>query len=168
MDSKGIVYFTEPGNSVIRKLAADGTLVTVAGIYGTSGAEGDGGPAVDALLNKPTAITVDVKGNIYVADTGNHTVRVISGGIILPVAGETGVSNNDGENATNPAYSYRFRFPMGVAADAAGNTLFIADSGNNKVDASELSTLSPRAPRATTPTATESSLSTLPVRVPAL
>jgi sugar lactone lactonase YvrE len=140
LDGKGNVFFTEPGNSVVRKLQADGTLVTVAGVYGTSGAEGDGGPANLALFNNPTAIAVDADGNIYVSDTGNHTVRVITGGVILPLAGETGASSNDGESATSPAYTYRWRLPMGLALDAAGN-LYVADSGNNKVDQVKLSTL---------------------------
>jgi sugar lactone lactonase YvrE len=135
------IFFTEPGNNVVREIQADGTLVTVAGIYKTSGAEGDGGPATSALFNYPTGVAVDSKGNIYVADSGNYTVRVISGGIIYPLAGEATAGNNDSESSTNPAYTYRWRIPMGVAVDSTGANLYVCDTGNNKVDKIAVSSL---------------------------
>ena len=140
-DGGATFYFTEPGNNVVRKLQVDGTVITVAGVYKASGADGDGGSATEALLTYPTGIAVDSEGNVYVSDTANHTIRVITGGVIYPFAGETGSSNNDSESSTNPAYTYRWRLPEGLAIDSTGKYLLVADTGNNKVDQISLSSL---------------------------
>ena len=60
-----------------RRLSAVGIISTVAG-NGSSGTSGDGGPATSALLNSPTGVFLDVLENIYIADYGNHIVRLIN------------------------------------------------------------------------------------------
>jgi trimeric autotransporter adhesin len=111
MDSKGVIYFTEPGNQVVRKLNLDGTLTTIAGQYGTAGNGGDGGPAVAMFLSNPTGIAVDNTGVVFVADTANFAAHIITkDGIALALAGQPGAS-----------------------ADNKGN-VFLADTSNNKID----------------------------------
>jgi sugar lactone lactonase YvrE len=141
LDSNGVLYFSEPGNSVIRKILPDGTVTTVAGTYGESGAAGDGGPALQAFLNNPTGLAVDAGGqNLYFADTNNHVVRVISSGVIYPLAGEMGQTGDDNEKTT-PAYTFRYRYPQGVALDPAGTALYVNDTAENRANKIPLSTL---------------------------
>jgi len=104
---------------------------------------GDGGPATAAYLNAPWGIALDSTGNLlYIADSGNHVVRVVNlaSGIITMVAG--GYTDNSSDSlptgATAPAGSFgpaevtRLNFPTSVAVDSKGN-VFIADSGNHRV-----------------------------------
>ena len=90
---------------------------------------GDGGTPTAAQLNAPQGVAVDTAGNVYVADTQNHKIRKISGGVISTFAGNgTPGFSGDGGAATAAALSY----PFGVAADVAGN-VFIAEFGNSRV-----------------------------------
>src|SRR5262249_12138812 len=79
VDPAGNVYFADTLNSRVRKIAADGTITTVAGshicvdnnnIAACHG--GDGGPAVDALLNQPFSVRLDPAGNLYIVDLGDN------------------------------------------------------------------------------------------------
>jgi NHL repeat len=125
----GSVYIAETGGHRIRKVAADGTISTVAGT-GTAGAGGDGGPATSAQLSSPQAVAVAADGTLYVADTGNNKVRRIgTGGTISTFAG-TGTAGAGGDGAAATAAT--LSGPTGVAVDAAGNVL-IGDTANNKV-----------------------------------
>ena len=82
-----------------------------------------------ARFGTPAAVAEDSAGNIYVADSLNHTIRKISAdGVVSTVAGSTGFSGSaDGIGAFA-----RFNAPNGIAVDGAGN-LFVADSGNNTI-----------------------------------
>ena len=139
VDSHGLLYFTEPGNQVVRKVQADGSVVTLAGQYGVSGSGGDGGPAVSMFLSNPTGIAVDNDGLIFVADTANFAAHLISGGIAYPLAGEVGSNSNDSETSNNqggvaaPAWAKRYRAIQGVTVDNNGN-VYLADASNNKLD----------------------------------
>jgi DNA-binding beta-propeller fold protein YncE len=75
--SSGTLYVADTENSCVRMLTADGEVSTVAGVCGERGFEGDGGPASDALLNRPYGVAVDTDGNLYIADTYNHRIRVV-------------------------------------------------------------------------------------------
>lgn len=86
IDMLGNLYIADTYNDRIRKVDAGGTITTIAG--GTRGYSGDGGPAADATLNLPHGIAVDGAGNIYIADTGNNRIRMVSSnGIISTIAG---------------------------------------------------------------------------------
>ncbi len=99
---------------------------TVAG----SGFDGDGGPALSALLVQPEGLARDAQGNLYVSDAGDHRIREISSaGTIRTVAG-TGVPGYSGDGG--PASAARLSQPYGIALDAAGN-LYIADLGNQRI-----------------------------------
>ena len=83
------VYFADSGNHRIRRInLATNILSNVAGT-GFAGYSGDGGPATSAMLNTPYSVILDASGNVYISDTGNNCIRVIttSGGIILNFAG---------------------------------------------------------------------------------
>ena len=134
VDSKGVVYFTEPGNNQIRKLLTDGTLVTIAG-QGAAGNGGDGGPAVSMFVSNPTGIAVDKNGIVFFADTANFTAHMIVNGIALPLAGQPGLNASDAETANPglPAWGRRYRAISGVAVDNIGN-VYLTDQTSNKID----------------------------------
>ena len=91
-DQQGNMYFVEMQNHVIRKVAAKtGVISTIAGT-GQAGYGGDGGPAVAAMFNRPHSIALDGRGNLYVADIGNHRIRRIDlqTGIVDTIAGDGG------------------------------------------------------------------------------
>ncbi len=128
-DPAGNFYIADRDNNKIRKVTPDGTIATIAGT-GTAGNTGDGNPAAEALLNAPEAVSVDAAGDVYVADTGNHRVRVITpSGAILAVAGNgTAGATGDGSAAINA----ELNAPSGVVPDNLGN-VYIADTGNGEI-----------------------------------
>ena len=124
--SSGEIYVAE-GNR-IREIK-DGLITTLAGT-GTAGSSGDGGPSAKAQLNTPQGLAVDSAGNVYIADTLNNRVRRVDlEGTITTVAG-TGESGYSGDG--NPGSKAKLNLPTGLAI-GFGDTLFIADTGNNVV-----------------------------------
>lgn len=76
-DKQGNMFFVEMKNHIVRKVdAKSGLISTIAGT-GKPGFSGDGGPATQAQLNVPHSITLDAAGNVYIADIGNHRVRIV-------------------------------------------------------------------------------------------
>jgi uncharacterized protein (TIGR03437 family) len=117
----------------VRKVTPQGIITTVAGTN-TTGYSGDGGPAVNAVLNYPAGIAVDSTGNVgnvYIADQRNNRIRKVisSTGIITTVAGNgTAAYSGDGGTAINASLNS----PAGIALDNSGN-LYVADQGNNRI-----------------------------------
>jgi len=74
----GTIYFSSSGSSVIRKVAPDGAIETVAGTSDGSGYSGDGGPATEAQLYNPQRLALDSAGNLYIADRTNRRIRRLS------------------------------------------------------------------------------------------
>ena len=74
-DKKGNMFVVERLNHVVRRVdARDQTISTVAGT-GTPGFSGDAGPAAQSTLRQPHSIQFDLKGDLYIADIGNHRIR---------------------------------------------------------------------------------------------
>ena len=75
----GNLYIADTHNSCVRKVDGEGIITTVAGQCGKRGSDGNGGPADEALLNRPYGVALDEEGNLYIADTHNHVIRVVYG-----------------------------------------------------------------------------------------
>jgi uncharacterized protein (TIGR03437 family) len=116
-------------SDVVRKIAADGTITTVAGNHETDYA-GDGGPATAASLHLPQGIAVGGDGAIFIADTYNRRVRRVSpGGTIDTLAGN-GISRYGGDGG--PAELAVLNMPEGLATGPEGS-LYVADSRNHRI-----------------------------------
>jgi trimeric autotransporter adhesin len=137
VDASGNIYIADTLNNRIRMVTkSTGIINTVAGSGqsgsspGKSGYSGDGGQATSATLSNPDGVALDASGNIYIADTANNRIRMVtkSTGIISTVAGKGGFYgySGDGRQATTAALAY----PSGVTIDASGN-IYIADTNNN-------------------------------------
>ena len=77
VDSTGAIYIADSYNNAIRRVDESGIITTIAGI-GRRGHSGDGGRAIEAEFHWPIGIAVDRSGNVYVSDTENHRVRVLT------------------------------------------------------------------------------------------
>src|SRR5579883_3165522 len=124
-DAKGNLYISDLGNYVVRRIDANGQITTFAG-NNTFGFSGDGGPAYLAALSTVDGIAIDASGNVYLADTLNSRVRIVTkDGNISTFAGNgsRGYSGDGG-----PAVNAQLYYPSGVAVDKNGN-VFIADYG---------------------------------------
>jgi len=137
LDPEGNLYIADTGNNLVRKVDTSGVITTVAGdTTGASrgmnaGFSGDGGPATSARLNAPSDVEIGPDGNLYIADTRNHCIRMVDGnGTITTVVGKGGNpgSDGDGRHATDG----RLYSPYGIAFDPEG-ILYIADTQNHRV-----------------------------------
>jgi sugar lactone lactonase YvrE len=131
VDSAGNLYIGDTNNQRIRFVsAATGQITTIAG-NGTVGFSGDGGTATSAELSFPDGVAVNSAGNLYIADSLNNVIRLVSAGTgtITTIAGNsTAGFSGDGGVPT----SAELNAPDGVAVDSGGN-LYITDSGNNRI-----------------------------------
>jgi kumamolisin len=126
VDAAGNLYVADQGNNVIRMITPTGAVSTLAG-SGTAGSADGTGTA--ASFNAPGGIGIDAAGNLYVADSYNHTIRKIAmpGAVVTTLAGSPGVAGSaDGFTGADA----RFNTPGDVQPDAFGN-VFVIDSGND-------------------------------------
>ncbi len=151
-DAAGNVYIADTQDNRVRVVNMQSVAITVAGVHINPGAIntiagngtpcsrgtnacGDGGSAKSANLNNPQGVAVDAAGNIYIADSGDHRIRVVSAkGIINPYAGS-------GQGCFNPlqgcgdggsALSAQFTNPWQISLDDAGN-LYVTDPPENRI-----------------------------------
>ncbi len=126
-DRAGNLYVADTSNHTIRRISASDEVSTLAGNAGQAGP--NDGQGASARFNNPHALTVDSAGNVYVADSRNHTVRKITpAGMVSTMAGRAG---NDG-SADGKGATASFHIPRGIAADSAGN-LYVSDTFNNTI-----------------------------------
>jgi len=148
IDSDGNLYIADTGNNRIRRVDKKGIISTVIG--SASGSSGDGGPAALAKLNAPQGVAVDSKGNVFVADTGNHLIRMVTvvkdstgkpldfastastvaGGTYINTAGAVAFSTTVVDGAPGPLSG--LNSPRGLSFDSNGK-LYISSQGDNRV-----------------------------------
>ena len=128
VDLSGDLYIADTNNNTIRKLVlASGTVTTLAGQAGLAGSADGTGTA--SSFNGPSGIAADATGNLYVADTLNHTIRMINpAGVVTTIAGAAG----SGGAVDASGSAARFHGPQGLILDGSGN-LFVADTNNNAI-----------------------------------
>ncbi|MCG6980723.1 MAG: hypothetical protein LJE88_04885 [Deltaproteobacteria bacterium] len=139
VDTSKNIYIADTENNVIRKVdGVTNVITTVAGDAGTgsNGYSGDDGPATEAQLDKPSGVFVDTFGNIYIADTENHCIRMtyydeaedrIEIATIAGIGDDHGYSG-DGDSPTLA----QLNKPQSAWVDKLGN-LLIADTDNNRI-----------------------------------
>ncbi len=144
----GDVYIADYSGNIIHKISAStGIMSIVVGVVSgtsaksasaTSGYAGDGGLSTAAKEFAARGVAADANGNVYIADSSNNVIRMVSGstGIITTYAG---INPGSGSAATSgfggdggPATSALFATPEDVEVDVNGN-VFVGDFGNNKV-----------------------------------
>ena len=139
--SEQLLYIADLSNHRVRKVdVRTGVITTVAGT-GTQGFSGDGGAATNAQLAFPAGIAVAPDGALYIAAAGSHRIRKVApDGTITTIAGtSTGGFAGDGGTAT----AAQLNFPSGLALNRAGTTLYVADFGNHRVRAIDLTATPP-------------------------
>ena len=122
IDLAGNVFVCDSGNYVVRKIATDGSIATIAG-NGTRGFSGDGGPAIFAQFTELTSIAVDKTGNVFVADLGNHRIRMISPNGIISTAAGNGKGFLSLSGDSRPAVSIQYLIPDAFALDTDGSLI---------------------------------------------
>jgi hypothetical protein len=127
LNSTGKGYIADTGNHVIRLVdAANGEVSTLAGTGSPGSSDGTG---TGAAFSSPEGLALDSSGNLYVADSGNATIRRITpAGVVTTFAGsagQVGAANGTGAAA-------RFNQPCALCLDPMGN-LYVVDRGNHTI-----------------------------------
>ncbi len=151
VDANGTLYVADRYNDTVRTITTDGVVTTLAGVPGGQGSTD--GTGTIARFNGPSDVAVDQNGNVFVADTGNHTIRKIApGGVVTTVAGTAGLAGATngtavvalletprgflatlaGADVALAADTALFNNPAAIAVDGDGN-VYVADSGNNTI-----------------------------------
>jgi len=126
-DAAGNLYVADTGSDTIRKITPGGVVTTVAGAAGVQGSADGTGAAARFYL--PVGIAVDANANLYVADTYNDTVRLVtSSGVVTTLAGQVGIAGTAG----GTGIAAQFDLPYGIAVDATG-VVYVADTLNTLV-----------------------------------
>ena len=126
MDLQSNLFVSDTGNNTIRKITPQGVVSTLAGVAQTSGYLD--GAAGSALFTSPLGLAVSAGGQLYVSDSGNHCIRIVSNGTVSTFAGNPqhwGAVDGGSTNAL-------FDSPCGITFDSAGN-LFVSDANNNAI-----------------------------------
>ncbi|MDT4912094.1 MAG: hypothetical protein QOC66_1222, partial [Pseudonocardiales bacterium] len=133
LDAAGNAYVSDYGNNRVRRIAPNGVITDFAGRSdGQPGNTGDEGAATEAALNHPRGLAVDVHGNVFIADSDNHRVRVVDPtGTIHNFAGDaTATAGNDGDGG--PARIAHLDGPVEVAVGPSGD-VYISEWTRHRV-----------------------------------
>ncbi len=132
IDVSGNLLIVDAGNDVVRQINSSGIISTIAG-NGLPGISGDGGPATDARLYRPTGITTNSSGNLYIADNQYSVIRKVTGAGIISRFGGDGITPTAGYSGDGgPATIAKMNHPFSVQLDGSGN-LFVADFYNSVI-----------------------------------
>ena len=125
IDNSGNIYVADMSNHKIRKITSSGNVSTFAGSGVASFANATG---TSASFDTPSGIAADSSGNVYVADSFNHSIRKITPlGVVSTLAGSGTIGSTDGTGT-----SASFNTPRGVCVDSSGN-IYVADTNNHKI-----------------------------------
>lgn len=143
VDAAGNVYVADAVNNVIRKIDPNGVVTTFAGANPVGGAPAPAGNAdgtgTAASFSAPQGLAIDGAGNLYVADTGNHAIRMItSAGVVTTLGGTAGGVSVASGYVDGTGTAARFNSPLGVAADQSGAggsavNVYVSDTQNSAV-----------------------------------
>ena len=147
LDAAGNMYIADSLHNRIRMVCGPSATPTIHGTSCSSGAgiistiagngnpaySGDGDAAANATLNLPSGVALDGAGNLYIADTGNNVIRVISAasGNIATIAGN-GTAGYGGDGLAATSAQTELNQPAGVTLDGNGN-IYIADTNNHRI-----------------------------------
>ena len=125
VDAGGNVYVADFRNNLVRKITSTGVVSTLAG---TVTNPADSTNTTPSVFFGPSGVAVDASGNVYVADSGDNQIKVVSpSGVVTSLAGSLNAGSNDGKGAAASFYN-----PTGVALDASNN-VYVADFLNNLI-----------------------------------
>ncbi len=145
VDSAGNVYVTDQGYNTIRKVTSTGVVTTLAGSAATFPGFVDG-QGVDARFSSPSYLAVGESGNVFIADTNNHTIRRLnSTELVTTIAGAADRIGSEAArigSETGIGGAARFNFPRGITVNTNGKIL-VSDWGNNRVIQGELAGFQP-------------------------
>jgi len=130
---QGNLYISDTLNHVIRRVDRNGHVTTVAGTPGVSGHRD--GTARSARLNRPSGIAVSAEGRVYIADTGNHLIRVLENGEVRTLAGTLRTSNINSEPLGGFADGSEAMFSAPTGLSLWNGNLIVADSMNHRIRA---------------------------------
>ena len=129
VDKNNDLYVVDENLHAVRKVRLENDIKTIAGTLGCGSVDG---PGLEASFCRPRGIAIDAANNLYVADTGNSTIRKITPeGIVSTIAGKAGVSGYaDGGMSPDGTSTARFNEPTGIAFDNLTGDLYVADTQN--------------------------------------
>jgi hypothetical protein len=130
-DAAGNLYLADYGNNAIRKITLAGVVTTIAGSGVCGSSDGTGAAA---QFCTPAGITVDMTGNLYVANTGRQTIRkiIMPVGAVITIAGTAGPPGPPCVGADGTGAAALFCNPSGITIDTAGN-LYVSDTQNHAI-----------------------------------
>ncbi|HEX2882060.1 MAG TPA: hypothetical protein VHO25_21220, partial [Polyangiaceae bacterium] len=128
--SDGTILISERTHHVVRSIASDGIIRAFAGTTSTSGFLGDGGLATAARLRSPTGLLASKDGRVFVADKGNHRIRVVEPSGIIMTWGGTGTASFGGEGGY--VQGAHFNGPSAITQSSDG-VFHVADTNNHRI-----------------------------------